>query len=66
MPFSLPLLLDASQLPGPLPDQNEIERATRALSKRADYGRRMVVIREKYVVKHFPHTQFINARRFQL
>ncbi|KAJ5709034.1 Phosphotransferase enzyme family protein [Penicillium malachiteum] len=54
MLFSLPYYRDAGQLPGPLPDQNEIERATRTLPKRSDYGGRVVVIREKYVVKHGP------------
>ena len=39
---------------GPLPDQNEIERATRTLPKRSDYGGRLVVIRERYVVKYGP------------
>ncbi|KAL4745509.1 hypothetical protein BDW72DRAFT_208146 [Aspergillus terricola var. indicus] len=38
----------------PLPDQNEIERATRTLPKRSDYGVRLVVIRDIYVVKYGP------------
>ncbi|KAJ6018475.1 Phosphotransferase enzyme family protein [Penicillium canescens] len=54
MHFSLPYYRDAGQLPGPLPDQNEIERATQTLPKRSDYGGRLVVIREKYVVKYGP------------
>ncbi|KAJ5952638.1 Phosphotransferase enzyme family protein [Penicillium vulpinum] len=54
MPFSLPYYRDAGQLPGPLPDQNEIERSTQTLPKRSDYGGRMVVIRDKYVVKYGP------------
>ncbi|KAJ6027948.1 Phosphotransferase enzyme family protein [Penicillium herquei] len=54
MSFSLPYYRDAGQLPGPLPDQNEIKRATRTLPKRSDYSRRVVVIREKYIVKHSP------------
>ncbi|KAI2896002.1 hypothetical protein CBS63078_8341 [Aspergillus niger] len=54
MLFSLPYYRDARQLPGPLPDQNEIERATRILPKRSDYGGRLVVIRDKYVVKYGP------------
>ncbi|KAL4738169.1 hypothetical protein BDV11DRAFT_216131 [Aspergillus similis] len=52
MPFSLPYYRNASQLPGPLPDLNEIERAARTLPKRSDYGRRLVLIRDKYVVKY--------------
>ncbi|KNG85603.1 phosphotransferase enzyme family protein [Aspergillus nomiae NRRL 13137] len=54
MPFSLPYYRDAGQLPGPLPDQNEIEQATQTLPERSDYGRRLVVIRDKYVVKYGP------------
>ena len=54
MAFSLPYYRDARQLPGPLPDQNEIERATRTLPKRSDYGGRLVVIRDIYVVKYGP------------
>ena len=54
MPFSFPYYRDARQLPGPLPDQNEIERATQTLPKRSDYGGRLVVIRDKYVVKYGP------------
>ncbi|KAJ6041589.1 Phosphotransferase enzyme family protein [Penicillium canescens] len=54
MHFSLPYYRDAGQLPGPLPDQSEIKRATRTLPKRSDYGGRLVVIREKYVVKYGP------------
>ncbi|RDW90001.1 aminoglycoside phosphotransferase family protein [Aspergillus mulundensis] len=54
MPFSLPYYRDACQLPGPLPDQNEIEQATRTLPKRSDYGGRLVVIRNTYVVKYGP------------
>lgn len=50
MPFTLPYYGDAGQLSGSLPDQNEIERATRTLPKRSDYGGRLVVIRDKYVV----------------
>ncbi|KAJ5824895.1 Phosphotransferase enzyme family protein [Penicillium robsamsonii] len=54
MHFSLSYYRDAGQLPGPLPDQNEIERATQILPKRSDYGGRLVVIRENYVVKYGP------------
>ena len=54
MLFSLPYYRDAGQLPGPLPDQNEIEQATRTLPRRSDYGGRLVVIRDKYVVKYGP------------
>ena len=54
MPFSLPYYRDAGQLPGPRPDQDEIEQATRTLPKRPDFGGRMVVIRDKYVVKYGP------------
>ncbi|EFQ97900.1 phosphotransferase enzyme family protein [Nannizzia gypsea CBS 118893] len=53
MQFSLPYYRDAGQLPGPLPDQNEIEQATRNLMK-SDYSGRLVVIRDKYVVKYGP------------
>jgi serine/threonine protein kinase len=52
MQFSLPYYRDAAQLPGPLPDQNEIERATRTLPKSSDYDTRLVVIRDQYVVKY--------------
>ncbi|KAJ5929210.1 Phosphotransferase enzyme family protein [Penicillium verhagenii] len=51
MPFSLPYYRD-TRLPGPLPDRNEIERATQTLPKASDYGGRMVVIRDQYVVKY--------------
>ncbi|CAI7623408.1 unnamed protein product [Penicillium glandicola] len=54
MSYSLPYYRDAGQLPGPLPDQNEIERATRILPKISDYGGRLVVIRDIYVVKYGP------------
>jgi serine/threonine protein kinase len=54
MPFPFPYYRDAGQLLGPLPDQNEIERATRTLPKRSDYSGRLVVIRDKYVVKYGP------------
>ncbi|KAJ5732132.1 Phosphotransferase enzyme family protein [Penicillium malachiteum] len=54
MSFTLPYYQEAGQLPGPFPDQNEIERATRILPKRSDSGGRVVEIREKYVVKHGP------------
>ena len=54
MPFSLPYYRDARQLPGLLPDQNETEQATRTLPKRSDYGGRLVVIRDQYVMKYGP------------
>ncbi|KAJ5550891.1 Phosphotransferase enzyme family protein [Penicillium sp. DV-2018c] len=54
MNFSLPYYRDASQLPGPLPDQNEIEQATQTLPKRSHYGGRLVLIRDQYVVKYGP------------
>ncbi|KAJ5569541.1 Phosphotransferase enzyme family protein [Penicillium hispanicum] len=54
MSFSLPYYRDADRLPGPLPDQDEIECATQTLPKRSDYGGRLVVIRDKYVVKYGP------------
>ncbi|RAK98303.1 aminoglycoside phosphotransferase family protein [Aspergillus ibericus CBS 121593] len=54
MPFSLPYYRDTGELPGPLPDQNEIAQATRTLPKRSDYGGRLVVIRDKFVVKYGP------------
>ncbi|OGM40932.1 phosphotransferase enzyme family protein [Aspergillus bombycis] len=54
MSYSLPYYRDAAQLPGPLPDQDEIEQATQTLPKRSDYGGRLVVIRDKYVVKYGP------------
>lgn len=54
MPFSLPYYRDARQLPGPLPNQNEIERARRTLPSTSDYGGRLVVIRDQYVVKYGP------------
>ncbi|KAL3434605.1 phosphotransferase family protein [Aspergillus tetrazonus] len=54
MAFSLPYYRNARQLSGPLPDQNEIERATRTLPKRSDYGGRLVVISDIYVVKYGP------------
>lgn len=54
MTFSLPYYRDATQLPGPLPNQNEIGGATRTLPKGSDYGGRLVVIRDKYVVKYGP------------
>jgi hypothetical protein len=61
MAFSLPYYRDAGQLPGPLPDQNEIEQATQTLPKRSDHGGRLVVIRDKYVVKHSPLVTKIEA-----
>ncbi|PYI23684.1 phosphotransferase enzyme family protein [Aspergillus violaceofuscus CBS 115571] len=54
MPFSLPYYRDAGELPGPLPDQNEIDQATRTLPKTSDYGGRLVVIRDAFVVKYGP------------
>ncbi|KAL4814213.1 phosphotransferase enzyme family protein [Aspergillus spinulosporus] len=54
MAFSHPYYRDARQLPGPLPDQNEIERATRTLPKRSPDGGCLVVIRDIYVVKYGP------------
>ena len=54
MPFSLPYYRDARQLPGPLLDQHEIQQATQTLPKRSDYGGRLVVIRDKYLVKYGP------------
>lgn len=53
MPFSLPYYRDASQLPEPLPDQNEIAQAT-PLPKASDYRGRLVVVRDTYVVKYGP------------
>lgn len=52
MPFSLPYFRDARQLPAPLSDQDDIERATQTLPKGSDYGGRLVVIRDTYVVKY--------------
>ncbi|KAE8146853.1 phosphotransferase enzyme family protein [Aspergillus avenaceus] len=55
MPYSLPYYRDASQLPGPLPDQNEIEQATHTLPRKSEFHARLVVIRDKYVVKYGSH-----------
>lgn len=52
MLFSIPFYRDASQLPGPFPDYNMIERETRTFPRRSDYDGRLVVIRDKYVVKY--------------
>ncbi|PYI29801.1 phosphotransferase enzyme family protein [Aspergillus indologenus CBS 114.80] len=54
MPFSLPYYRDTGELPGPLPDQNEIAQAARTLPKPSDYGGRLVVIRDTFVVKYGP------------
>lgn len=51
---SLPYYQDAGQLPEPLPDQNEIEQATQTLPKGSDYGGRLVIMGDKYVVKYGP------------
>ncbi|EAU37977.1 predicted protein [Aspergillus terreus NIH2624] len=52
MPFSLPYFRDARQLPAPLSDQDDIERATQTLPKGSDYGGRLVVIRDTYANKN--------------
>ncbi|RAH65644.1 aminoglycoside phosphotransferase family protein [Aspergillus aculeatinus CBS 121060] len=54
MPFCLPYYRDTGELPAPLPDQNEIAQATCTLPKRSDYGGRLVVIRDTFVVKYGP------------
>ncbi|KAJ5702218.1 phosphotransferase enzyme family protein [Penicillium malachiteum] len=54
MSLPLPYYRDASQLPGPLPDQNEIEQAAQTVPnlRISDYGGRLIVIRDKCVVKY--------------
>lgn len=52
--FSLPFYREPAQLPAPLPEEDEIEAATHTLPtiRSADYGGRLVVIRDIYVVKY--------------
>ncbi|KAJ5627057.1 phosphotransferase family protein [Penicillium herquei] len=56
MSLSLPYYRDPGQLPGPLPDRNEIDLAAKTLPnlRRTDYDGRLIVIRDKYVVKYGP------------
>lgn len=54
MLFSLPYYRHARELLGPLPEQNEIKQETRTLPRASDYSRRLVVIRDKFVVKYGP------------
>lgn len=57
MSFSLPYYRDPGQLPGHLPDQHGIAKATKILPtiRSADYGGRLVVVRDLYVVKYGPY-----------
>jgi aminoglycoside phosphotransferase (APT) family kinase protein len=57
MIFSLPYYRESDQLPGPLPEQHEIDHAVRSLPtiRNPDYGGRLVVIRDLYVVKYGPY-----------
>lgn len=54
MPTILAYYREPDQLPGPLPDQHEIETATEALPtiRNPDVDRRIVVIRNLYVMKY--------------
>jgi len=57
MSFSLPYYRELDQLPGPLPEQQEIHEATKTLPTIRDpeYGGRLVVVRELFVVKYGRH-----------
>ncbi|KAJ5087482.1 phosphotransferase enzyme family protein [Penicillium angulare] len=55
MEFPFPYYRDAGQLPGPLPDQNEIEQETKTISRDSVFGARIVLIRDTYVVKYGSH-----------
>ncbi|KAF7586249.1 hypothetical protein BBP40_009200 [Aspergillus hancockii] len=51
MSFSLPYYREADQLPGPLPEQHELDEATTTLPttiRNAAYGRRIVVLRSVF------------------
>lgn len=57
MLFSLPYYLESDQLPGPLPEQHEMDHAAHCLLtiRNPDYGGRLVIIRDLYVVRYGPY-----------